>query len=53
MASADVARPIAPTISERVEPFQDKSNTRHDVQTVLNYYLEAEDGSPPAPTYVE
>ncbi|KAK0614537.1 hypothetical protein B0T14DRAFT_528654 [Immersiella caudata] len=53
MASADVARPIALGISEKVEPFQDKPSTRHDVNTVLNYYLEAEDGSPPAPTYVD
>ncbi|KAK0638497.1 hypothetical protein B0T16DRAFT_421263 [Cercophora newfieldiana] len=53
MASADVARPVAPAISEKIEPFQNKPSSRHDVQTVMNYYLEAEDGSPPAPTYVD
>ncbi|KAK1750128.1 amino acid permease-domain-containing protein [Echria macrotheca] len=26
---------------------------KHHVNTVLNYYLEAEDGSPPPPTYVD
>lgn len=53
MAAADVARSVAPAISERIEPFQDKPKSRHDVQTVLNYYLEAEDGSPPPPSYVD
>jgi len=27
-------------------------STKHHVQTQLNYYKEAEDGSPPEPTYV-
>ena len=27
--------------------------TKHHVQTRLHYYQEAEDGSPPAPTYVD
>jgi hypothetical protein len=53
MASADVVHPIAPAISDKIEPFQEKPTTRHDVQTVLNYHLEAEDGSPPAPTFVD
>jgi hypothetical protein len=29
-----------------------KPEKRHDVPTTLYYYKEAEDGSPPAPTYV-
>jgi len=55
MAAADVATPFAPTVSETiVEPFKDTATKpRHDVQTVMNYYLEPEDGSPPAPTYIE
>lgn len=53
MASADVARPIAPLAAEKTEPFKDTPKTTHNVETVLNYYLENEDGSPPEPSYVE
>ncbi len=54
MAAADVDSHFAPALSEKIGPFQDtKVKTPHNVNTVLNYYLEAEDGSPPAPSYVE
>ena len=53
MASADVAFPVAPLATEKTEPFKDITKTTHNVETVLNYYLENEDGSPPAPSYVE
>jgi len=54
MASADVAFPVAPLATEKTEPFKDTTTkTPHNVETVLNYYLENEDGSPPAPSYVE
>lgn len=53
MATADIATPTAPQLGQLVEPFQDeKKSTQHNVQTTLNYYKQAEDGSPPAPAYV-
>jgi len=52
MAAADVANPVAPALSEKIEPFQDKAKGKHNVRTVLNYYLEPEDGSPPQPSIV-
>ncbi|KAK3373104.1 hypothetical protein B0T24DRAFT_719848 [Lasiosphaeria ovina] len=53
MATPDVANPVAPTIGERVEPFQDsKKVQQHNVNTTLYYYNEEEGGNPPAPAYV-
>lgn len=62
MASATVQHiPAAPFASlggtdDRVSPItatQAPEVPRHDVETTLNYYKENEDGSPPAPTYVD
>ena len=52
MAAADVANPVAPALSEKIEPFQDKAKGKHNVRTVLNYYLQPGDGSPPQPSIV-
>jgi hypothetical protein len=36
-----------------VEPLNNtRSVKKHNVETVLNYYADPGDGSPPAPTYV-
>ena len=53
MASVETSNPVAPQIATPVEPFQDTKRERHNVKAILNYHKEAEDGSPPAPTYVE
>lgn len=51
MAAADVANPIGPLLSEKIEPFKDQQKHKHNVRATLNYYLD--EGQPPAPTYVE
>ncbi|ESZ90872.1 hypothetical protein SBOR_8741 [Sclerotinia borealis F-4128] len=38
--------------SEHITKFETNSTTPHDIQGVLNYYLDPEDGSPPEPNYV-
>jgi hypothetical protein len=56
MATADVIRPtdFAPqdaVLSSAV--LEQKPAQRHNVRTVLNYYNDPEDGTPPVPFYVE
>ena len=53
MASTDVASPIAPLTTEKTEPFKHTSKTPHNVETVMNYFLDNEDGSPPEPAIFE
>lgn len=54
MASAAVQQPVGHTLGQVVEPLaQETKVPKHDVTTELNYYLEPEDGSPPAPYYVK
>lgn len=53
MATAAVQHQPGYTPDQLVEPLKsDNKETRHDVATILNYYKEPADGSPPAPTYV-
>lgn len=55
MATADVIRPSDFTRQEPVissAALQQKP-VQHNVRTVLNYYKDPEDGTPPAPFYVE
>ncbi|KAK4126858.1 hypothetical protein N657DRAFT_640720 [Parathielavia appendiculata] len=51
MATPDVVRPAVFT-PRVVEPAVAPSS-KHNVRTVLNYYKDPEDGSPPAPFYVD
>ncbi|KAK5655623.1 hypothetical protein OQA88_5554 [Cercophora sp. LCS_1] len=51
MAAADVATPLAPVLSEKIEPFKDQAKGKHNVRTIMNYYLDQ--GHPPAPTYID
>jgi hypothetical protein len=50
MATADVQLPLAATTFGNVT--EASSATPHDVDTVLNYFKDNEDGSPPAPAYI-
>ncbi|KAK3328660.1 hypothetical protein B0T19DRAFT_425113 [Cercophora scortea] len=50
MATADVAQPIDIAPIEPNPSLQHEKSTPHNVQTTMKYYLEPEDGSPPAPT---
>jgi hypothetical protein len=55
MAAADVASlPILPEGHAVVVPGtqQREEAQKHNVQTVLNYYKDPEDGTPPAPFYI-
>ena len=53
MATAVVQRTPATNLDQVVEPLRaDTASKKHNVATVLNYYPEPADGSPPAPTYV-
>lgn len=53
MATAAVDLPPATNLGQLVEPLRvDKTSKKHNVATVLNYYADPGDGSPPAPTYV-
>jgi len=38
--------------SEHITKLETNPTTPHDVQAILNYYLDPEDGSPPEPNYV-
>lgn len=52
MATADVQLPVAAAMT--FSHVAEASNiSPYDVDTVLNYFKPNEDGSPPAPTYVE
>lgn len=56
MATAAVqhspATPSGGPLLHVIENEKKEVGKRHDVATTLYYYKEAEDGSPPAPTYV-
>lgn len=54
MATAAVQHsPVTPSGGPiHIVEHEKKAAKRHDVATTLYYYKEAEDGSPPAPTYV-
>ncbi|QSZ31932.1 hypothetical protein DSL72_001501 [Monilinia vaccinii-corymbosi] len=48
---------MSTTLTEQAHPehitkLETNLTTPHDIQTVLNYYLDPEDGSPPKPTYM-
>lgn len=51
MATADVQLPVAATTFGSVT-HQTSNTATHDVDTVLNYFKDNEDGSPPQPSYV-
>lgn len=53
MASTSIHQPSGhSTTFEPLNQVVSTGSTKHNVQTSLNYYNEAEDGNPPAPTYV-
>lgn len=53
MATAAVQHSPATGPGTFVEPrAADSKLSKHDVATVLNYYKDPGDGSPPAPSYV-
>ncbi|KAJ9138419.1 High-affinity methionine permease [Pleurostoma richardsiae] len=53
MAAAAVQQPPSSAHGTFVEPLASgKTDASHDVVTVLNYYKDPGDGSPPAPAYV-
>lgn len=55
MATADVIRPVdfAPPKTVVSSAALEEKSAQHNVRTVLNYYNDPEDGTPPAPFYVE
>jgi hypothetical protein len=55
MATADVIRPsgFAPQEAIVSSAVLEQKPAKHNVRTVLNYYKDPEDGTPPAPFYVE
>lgn len=54
MAAAAVQTPFIPTNNPHVVPrTQERTTPKHDVPTILNYFKENEDGSPPHPTYID
>jgi hypothetical protein len=55
MATADVVRPavLPPQDAVVQSAAPSRKPAQHNVHTVLNYYKDPEDGSPPAPFYVE
>lgn len=57
MATATIQLPTDAPFSTLYEPItraevSDQKPAKHDVQTVLNFFKPNEDGSPPAPAYV-
>ena len=54
MATADVIRPtdIARQEAPVLSAAPDRKPAQHNVRTVLNYYKDPEDGTPPVPFYV-
>ena len=57
MATAAVSAPVgAPSVGEKIENVtisQEAKPQKHNVRTVMNYYKEKEDGSPPDFRYVK
>jgi hypothetical protein len=53
MATTTVQTATETPVLQNVETFtSDAVPQKHHVQTILNYYADPGDGSPPAPTYV-
>jgi hypothetical protein len=53
MASVSIQQSSSHSNTFEPRPTVPIDTTKHHVQTQLNYYKEAEDGSPPAPTYID
>lgn len=55
MATPDVISPVDITQHAAIAPsvVLDRKPGQHNVRTVMNYYKDPEDGSPPAPFYIE
>jgi hypothetical protein len=58
MAAADIQQPLSFSAIDgidnpvQVASFQQTRPEKHNVQTILNYHKDNEDGSPPRPSYV-
>ena len=55
MATPDVINPVDFThhVAAAPQAALDRKSGQHNVRTVMNYYKDPEDGTPPTPFYVE
>lgn len=55
MATPDVINPVgfAQHVATAPPAALDRKSGQHNVRTVMNYYKDPEDGTPPTPFYVE